>query len=132
MTLPSAAKTWPGSILPVTLPAAPGGAPVTVGGQNALPMVPEGDRTHRAAVGMEVVAGVCELPPTLAQALGGREKDPVELARACMSEWGAQFLFLSLTACHPDGGGLAAEKGARIARDVLEAVSCPAIVGGCG
>jgi acetyl-CoA decarbonylase/synthase complex subunit delta len=132
MTLPSAATTWPGSILPVTLPAAPGGAPVTAGGQNALPLVPEGDRRHRAAIGMEVVTGACELPPPLAQALGGREQDPVALAKACASEWGAQFLFLSLAACHPDGGGWTVEQGARIARDVLEAVSCPAIVGGCG
>jgi acetyl-CoA decarbonylase/synthase, CODH/ACS complex subunit delta len=132
MTIPSAAQTYPGRILSVTLPAAPGGTPVTVGGQNALPLVPEGDRPHRAAVGMEVGTGVCEPPPSLARALESREKDPVAFAKACVEEWGAQFLFLSLSGCHPDGGGQTVSLGARILREVLTAVPCPVIVGGCG
>lgn len=132
MTIPSAARTFPGRILSVTLPAAPGGTPVTVGGQNSLPLVPEGDRPNQAAVGMEIRTGGCELPASLAHALGGREKDPIAFANACVEEWGAAFLFLSLSGCHPDGGGQTVEEGARIARDVLAAVPCPAIVGGCG
>jgi acetyl-CoA decarbonylase/synthase complex subunit delta len=95
-------------------------------------MAPEGDRPHRAAVGMEGGTAACELPPSLSRALGGREKDPASFATACVEEWGAQFLFLSLSGCHPDGGGQTVEEGARIARDVLASISCPAIVGGCG
>lgn len=131
MTLPSAANTYPRGILPVTLPAGPGGSPLTVGGQNALPLVPEGDRPHRAAVGMEIRTGAYDLPPSLADALGDRVNDPVALANACVCEWGAQFLFLFLSGCHPDGGGQTVEDGARIAREVLTAVPCPVIVGGC-
>jgi acetyl-CoA decarbonylase/synthase complex subunit delta len=81
---------------------------------------------------MEVRTGDCESPPSLAEALGGRERNPVAFAKSCAEEWGAQFLFLSLSGCHPDGGGQSVEEGARIAREVLAAVSCPAIVGGCG
>jgi acetyl-CoA decarbonylase/synthase complex subunit delta len=132
MTIPSAARAYPGRIVSVTLPAATGGTPLTVGGQSALPLVPEGDRPHRAAVGMEVGTGACELPPSLAQAFGGRARDPVAFAKACVEEWGAQFLFLSLSGCHPDGGGQSVSQGAGIAREVLSAISCPAIVGGCG
>lgn len=132
MTIPSAAQTLPGRVLSVTLQAAPGGTPVTVGGQNAMPLTPGGERPHRAAVGMEVGTAACELPPSLLQAMGERKKDPVSFAKACVEEWGAQFLFLSLSGCHPDGGGQPVEEGARIVRDILAAVSCPAIVGGCG
>jgi acetyl-CoA decarbonylase/synthase complex subunit delta len=81
---------------------------------------------------MEIRTGDCEPPPSLAEALGGREGNPVAFAKSCVEEWGAQFLFLSLSGCHPDGGGHSVEEGARIAREVLAAVSCPAIVGGCG
>jgi CO dehydrogenase/acetyl-CoA synthase delta subunit len=132
VTIPSAAQAYPGRILSVTLPAGPGGTPVTVGGQNALPLVADGDRPHRPAIGMEIRTGACELPPSLARTLGDREKDPVAFAKTCAEEWGAQFLFLSLSGCHPDGGGQTVDEGARIARDVLAAVPCPAIVGGCG
>jgi acetyl-CoA decarbonylase/synthase complex subunit delta len=49
-----------------------------------------------------------------------------------VEESGAQFLFLSLAGCHPDMGGHPVSRGAEIVRDVLRAVSCPAIVEGCG
>jgi len=132
MTLPSFAMTYPGRILEVTLPAAEGGSPVTVGGQNALPPVTEGNRHGGVAVGLEVGTGGGDLPPSLSNAFGGREADPVAFAKACAEEWGARFLFLSLTGCHPDGGAQTILQAARIARDLLSAVPCPVIVGGCG
>jgi acetyl-CoA decarbonylase/synthase complex subunit delta len=49
-----------------------------------------------------------------------------------VEECGARFLFLSLAGCHPDLGGDSVARGAEIARDVLRATPCPAIVGGCG
>ena len=65
MTVVLPEQRFPGRILPVTLPAGPGGTPVTVGGQNALPFTPEGERPHAPAVGMEVRTGPEELPPAL-------------------------------------------------------------------
>ena len=132
MTVPAPKQDFPGRILPVTLPAGDGGTPVTVGGQNTLPLASEGERPNPAAIGMEIRTGNTELPPSLAKAFEGRETDPVSLAMVSAAAWGAQFLFLSLDGCHPDCGGLRIEDGARIVRDVLAAVSCPVIVGGCG
>lgn len=132
MTIAPPKQTFPGRILAVTLPAGPGGTAVTVGGQNGLPLVPEGDRPNRAAIGMEVRTGCAESAPSLVEALGGRDADPVAFAKACADEWGAQFLFLSLSGCHPDGGDQPVTEGARVVREVLSAVSCPVIVGGCG
>jgi acetyl-CoA decarbonylase/synthase complex subunit delta len=131
MTLSRADQVFRGRILPVTLPAAEGGTPVTVGGQNALPLSPEGTRPNGPAFGLEVRTGAGDLPPSLAACFEGKETDPVGFARTCANEWGAQFLFLSLDGCHPDCGGQPVEEGARIVREVLASVTCPVIVGGC-
>ncbi len=132
MTVPFPAQAFPGRVLEVTLPAGPGGAAVAVGGQNALPLLPEGDRPNGAAVGMEIRTDACDLPPSLARALGERPRDPVAFARFCALECGARFLFLSLAGCHPDGGGRPVPEGADIVRRVLAAVPHPVIVGGSG
>ncbi len=131
MTLPSPRQSFPGRILEVILPAAPGGEPVTLGGQNGSPFVPEGERPHRPAVGMEILTAG-GLPPAIAGILGECQADPVAWARAGCEEFGAQFLFLSLSGCHPDGGAQPVERGAGVVRDILAAVPCPVIVGGCG
>ncbi|HLN90453.1 MAG TPA: hypothetical protein VK429_01180, partial [Patescibacteria group bacterium] len=81
----------------MTLPAGPGGTPVTVGGQNALPLLPEGEHPNAPAVGMEVRTGPLELPPALAGTIGDFAGDPVVMARKCAGDWGARFLFLSLS-----------------------------------
>jgi len=132
MTVSLPEQVFPGRITEVTLPAGEGGHPVTVGGQNALPLLPEGERPNAAAIGLEVRTGEEELPPSLAAALGGKGADTAALARTLVEESGAQFLVLSLAGCHPDLGGHPVSRGAEIVRDVLQAVSCPAIVEGCG
>ena len=132
MTVAVPEQKFPGRILAVTLPAGPGGTPVTVGGQNGLPLLPEGDRPHPPAVGMEVRTGPQELPPALAEAIGSFDRDPAGMARRCTTEWGARFLFLSLAGCHPDAGGQGVPDGAAAVREVLAATPVPVIVGGCG
>jgi acetyl-CoA decarbonylase/synthase complex subunit delta len=130
VTLPK--QTLPGRIVEVTLPAGEGGHPVSVGGQTALPLMPEGEYPNAASIGIEVRTGDEELPPSLARALDGKGTDPSAIARSLVQECGAQFLFLSLAGCHPDLGGHTVARGAGIVRNVLRAVPCPAIVGGCG
>lgn len=132
MTVALPPQSFPGRIARVILPAGPGGDPVTVGGQNGLPLLPEGDHPNRFAAGLEVATGAGELPPALARDFGRILSDPLACARAAASEWGARFLFLSLAACHPDSGGLPVEDGAALVREVLDAVALPVIVGGCG
>lgn len=132
MTVALPEQRFPGKVLPVALPAGPGGLPVIVGGQNALPYTPEGDRPNPPAVGMEVRSGAEELPPSLEAAIGSLAGDPVALARRCVSGWGARFLFLSLDGCHPDSGGRSVADGAALVRELLTAVPAPVIVGGCG
>jgi acetyl-CoA decarbonylase/synthase complex subunit delta len=132
MTVANPQQTFPGRIMEVTLPAGEGGRSVSVGGQTALPLLPEGERPNAAAIGIEIRTGDEDLPPSLSHAFGGKGTDPAVLAGNLVKESGAHFLFLSLAGCHPDLGGHAVSRGAGIVRDVLQAVPCPAIVGGCG
>ncbi len=132
MTVHCPAPIFPGRILPVTLPAGKGGKDLSVGGQNSLPLLPEGEHPNPAAIGIEVRTGNEELPPSLARTIGEKREDPAELAVRLVADSGAQFLFLALAGCHPDLGGHPVSRGAGIVRDVLRAVPCPAIVGGCG
>lgn len=132
MTLPSPRQAFPGRILATTLPAGEGGRALSVGGQDCMPFAHEGSQSHFAAVGIEIRTGDLELPPSLSRAFDGWDTDPAALARRLPGECGADFLFLSLSGCHPDLGGDSVARGAQIARDVLGASPCPAIVGGCG
>ncbi len=131
MTVVNPQQTFPGRITEVTLPAGEGGRSVSVGGQTSLPLLPEGEHPNGAAIGIEIGTGDEDLPPALIHAYGGKGTDPATLARNLVEESGAQFLFLSLGGCHPDLGGHPVSRGAGIVRDVLAAVSCPVIVGGC-
>jgi len=81
---------------------------------------------------MEVPTGPPELPPALAEAIGAFVGDPVAMACKCAGDWGARFLFLSLSGCHPDAGGQSVSSGAAVVREVLSATPAPVIVGGCG
>ncbi|MCL5884180.1 MAG: acetyl-CoA decarbonylase/synthase complex subunit delta [Deltaproteobacteria bacterium] len=131
MTASVPPPAFPGRIVTVTLPAGPGGIPVTVGGQNGLPLFLEGEHPGRHAVGMEIATCAGELPPALA-AYGTILSDPVACAKKAAGEWGAQFLFLSLAICHPDAGERPVEEAAALVREILCSVPLPAIVGGCG
>lgn len=132
MTIAVPEQVFPKRILAVTLPAGPGGTPVTVGGQNVLPLLPEGDRPNAPAIGMEIRTGPEELSPALLSAYGADARDPLALARRCTGEWGARFLYLALAGCNPDGGGVPVEEGAALVRDLVSSVPCPFIVGGSG
>lgn len=125
-------QTFPSRVLAVTLPAGPGGAPVTAGGQNTLPLAAEGPLSTRPAIGFEVRTGAGELPPALAAAYGPLAADPIALARVATADWGARFLFVTLAGCHPDGGGQSASDAAAFVRELLTAIPAPAIIGGCG
>ncbi len=132
MSLPSPAQTFPGAVLAVTLPAGPGGRAVTAGGQNALPLLPEGTHPNPCAAGLEIPTAGGDLPPALAEAIGPRIGDPVAFARTAAGECDPDFFFLSLGGCHPDAERTGVEDGAALVRALLAAVPHPFIVGGCG
>jgi acetyl-CoA decarbonylase/synthase complex subunit delta len=136
-SLSDAAEKWTGVINSLTIgaTAADGGtrtSAVTVGGANGLPFMNyEGQTPHRPVVAMEIWdRAPDEWPAPLMAALGDAVLSPVDWARRCVEEWGADMLCLKLAGTHPDLGDRSPEEAAQTVRDVLGAVGVPLIIWG--
>ncbi len=132
-------EKWAGSVNTVTIGATAesGGtrkSVVTVGGETGLPFLHfEGKTPYRPVVAMEVMdVPPPELPPALAEVIGDVAGDPAAWAAKCAGEFGADMVCLRLAGAHPDRENRSAEDCARVVKSVLEAVSVPLIVLGCG
>lgn len=139
MTVEPLRETWPGKILTVTLGATPaeGGtrsSTVTVGGHAALPfMTADAPIASRPVVGLEVRDEVPEeWPEHLRSALGDAIESPTAWARMGVEEMGAEVICLRLSSCHPESRGTSPDEAAKTVRSVLEAVSVPLVILGCG
>lgn len=80
---------------------------------------------------MEIPSVAGDLPPALAAAYGASADDPVALVRLAEGA-GAEFIFVSLSACHPDGAAWPVARGVDFAKSILCASTLPAIVSGSG
>ncbi len=132
-------EKWAAAVNEVTIGAtsAEGGtrtSAVRVGGDTSLPFLHfEGKTPHRPAIAMEVL----DLKPEdwarpLEEALGEVAGDPAAWARKCVEEFGADMVCLRLLGAHPDQADRSAEECAQAVKSVLEAVSVPLIIWGCG
>jgi len=132
-------EKWAGAVNTVTIGAtsAEGGTragTVTVGGDTGLPFLHfEGKTPHRPIIAMEVSdIAPDELPAPMAEVIGDVVGDPAAWARKCVDEFKADLICLRLNGAHPDRGGRSAEDCAGVVKSVLEAVSVPLIIWGCG
>ena len=107
---------------------------VTVGGDTGLPFLHfEGKTRNRPAVAMEVTdVPPPELPAPMAEAIGDVCQDPVTWAGKCAGEFGADMICLRLLGAHPDRENRSAEDCARVVKSVLQAVTVPLVIMGCG
>nr|MBU4513128.1 acetyl-CoA decarbonylase/synthase complex subunit delta [Bacillota bacterium] len=105
-----------------------------VGGASTLPFLSfDGPSGHLPVIGMEVWDVVPELwPAPLENIFGPVAGDPVEWARHCAQEWGAEFICLRLRGADPELNDASPEACATLARDVLDATGVPLVVLGCG
>jgi acetyl-CoA decarbonylase/synthase, CODH/ACS complex subunit delta len=132
-------ETWPGKILTVTIGAtsAEGGtrsSTVTVGGHGALPfMTGDAPSPHRPVVALEVLDMVPEdWPEHLRAPLADVLDSPAAWARKGVEELGADLICLRLFSPHPEFRGATPDEAALTVRAVLDAVSVPLIILGCG
>jgi acetyl-CoA decarbonylase/synthase complex subunit delta len=139
MTVELMHETWPGKILTVTIgaTAADGGSrssTVTIGGHAALPFVPgDAPSPHRPLVVLEVLDMVPEdWPEHLRAPLADVLDSPAAWARKGVEELGADLICLRLFSPHPEWRGASPDEAARTVRAVLDAVSVPLIILGCG
>lgn len=105
---------------------------VTIGGSTALPFLFfEGENPRRPVVAMEVYDSVpAKYPDSLREYTGDVLGRPGEMARRCVSEWGAEMISVRLEGTHPEKGDRSAEEAAEVVGEVLASVGVPLIITG--
>jgi len=108
------------------------GSVVTVGGAGAVPFINfDGDTPNKPVVAMEVHdCEPTEWPAPLLEALGDVVKSPVDWAKACVEQYGAEMICLNLLGTHPDFGDRSPDEAAATVKAVLEAVDVPLLIWG--
>jgi acetyl-CoA decarbonylase/synthase complex subunit delta len=139
MTVELMHETWPGKIQTVTIGATPadGGtrsSTITVGGHGGLPfMTSDAPVLHRPVVALEVLDLVPDdWPEHLRASLADVVDSPAAWARKGVEELGADLICLRLASTHPEARGTKPDEAARTVRSVLDAVSVPLVILGCG
>jgi acetyl-CoA decarbonylase/synthase complex subunit delta len=106
---------------------------IVVGGSNCLPFHKwEGAMPHSPIIAMDVVDTERLVPDVLAGMYGPLAKEPVEWARKCEKEWGADILVLKLASANPEEEKRPIEECETLFKEVMKSVSLPMLVYGCG
>lgn len=107
---------------------------VTVGGMKTLPFLPhEGEIPHMPVVAMEIPDIIPEdYPEPLREIFSAVPDDPASRARLCVEKYGASLVALRLLGIHPDEGDYDADHACAAVASLLEAVSVPLVIMGCG
>lgn len=132
MPLPDVTEKWSNRIIEVAIGEEPN--QIKIGGHSTLPFLNfEGETPYRPVIAMEVFdVEPVEWIPELREPFGDTIKDPVEWAKKCEKEFGADMICITLYGIHPDFGNLPVEHAVNVVRSVADAVSVPLIVWGCG
>jgi len=106
---------------------------IKVGGATTLPFLHfEGAIPNPPVVAMEVWdMEPADWPSVLKEQFKEVLGDPVEWAKKCVNEYGADFLCLRLASTHPDTRNGSPQEAQRTVKRVLEAVSVPLMIIGC-
>ncbi|UCE45067.1 MAG: acetyl-CoA decarbonylase/synthase complex subunit delta [Methanobacteriota archaeon] len=108
-------------------------ARLIAGGSNGLPFLPfESEMPHPPLVAMDVVDTVRMVPEQLQESMGAAVKDPVEWAKKCEGEWGADLCVLKLQSANPEEEDRPAEELEALVQKTLQSTGIPMVVYGCG
>ncbi|MBE0477904.1 acetyl-CoA decarbonylase/synthase complex subunit delta [Candidatus Aerophobetes bacterium] len=139
MQIPDVKQKWPNPINEVTIGATKeeGGTrshTITVGGANSLPFLYfEGELPHPPVIALEVWdVAPKDWPEELAKYFSDVWDDAGKWAKKCVDEFGADLVCLRLQGCDPDGENKGSDEAAAAVKKVLESVSAPLIIFGCG
>jgi len=134
MAFETPTERWSGKLNAVTIGAGNRTSTVTVGGETTLPFLKfEGEMPNPPVVAMEVLdVPPSDIPPALAEPLGGVIGDPAAWAKKCVDEFGADMLCLRFVGANPEGADKSPEECKAVLESVLKAVGVPLIIWGCG
>ncbi len=108
-------------------------AKVVAGGSSGLPFHRfESDVPHSPVVLMDVVDTMRVVPEEIVGSMGPSVKEPVEWARKCQSDWGADAVVLKLQSANPEEENRPVEECEETVRKVLASMTLPLFVYGCG
>jgi len=108
------------------------GRTYTIGGANCMPFhFWEGAMPNRPLVAMEVFDSVNEkYPAVLREAYGDVLKNPVEMAKLCVTRHGADLISVNLGGIHPERENRSASQSVDLVKSILAAVDVPLIITG--
>ena len=132
MPFPDVTEKWTNRILEVTIGEEPN--QITIGGHSTLPFLNfEGETPHKPVIAMEVLdVEPEEWSPVLTEPFGDTLKNPVEWAKKCVDDYGADMICITLHGMHPDFGDQSVDTTVSVVRNVADAVKVPLVVWGCG
>ena len=132
MPLPDVTEKWSSRILEVKL--GEGEGQLKIGGHSTLPYLYfEGDTPYRPLLAMEVLdVEPEEWVSVLTEPFGDALKNPVEWAKKCIEDYGADMIYIKLHGIHPDFGDLPVDHAVEVVKSVADATDVPLIVWGCG
>jgi acetyl-CoA decarbonylase/synthase complex subunit delta len=139
MALQLTTEKWPGEISEVTIGAtkSEGGTranAIKIGGERSLPcLFKEGAIPNKPKIAFEIwdIAPL-DWPEELKQPYGESLNNPIDWAKKCVQDYGAESLCVRLQGAHPDFGDKSAEKETELIKKLLRAVSVPLIILGSG
>lgn len=106
---------------------------IVLGGESTLPFLHfEGSMPHQPVIAMEVYDIVPEYPSCLKEILETVWSHPAEWAKSCVEKWHADLICLKLKGAAPDGENRTVEEAATTVQKVLNSVSVPLFIYGCG
>jgi acetyl-CoA decarbonylase/synthase complex subunit delta len=108
------------------------GKTYTVGGANCMPFhFWEGKMPNRPLVAMEVFDNINEKhPPVLREAFKDLLGNPVEMAKACVTQYGADLISVNLEGIHPERDNRNVSQSVELVKSILAAVDVPLIISG--
>jgi acetyl-CoA decarbonylase/synthase complex subunit delta len=108
-------------------------ARLVAGGSNGLPFLKfESEMPHLPLVAMDVIDTVRMVPDRLQESMGAVVNDPVEWAKKCEAEWGADLCVLKLQSANPEEEDRPAEELEGLVDKMLKGIALPMVVYGCG
>lgn len=104
-----------------------------IGGQTGMPFLSyEGATPNRPLFAGEVLDTVKDYPELAKKPFGDAIEDPARWARVWVEQFGADVICLRLLSTNPEEENRSSEEAVATVKKVLETVSVPIIVYGCG
>ena len=108
------------------------GKSLTIGGATAMPFhLWEGKMPNRPLVAMEVFDVMSDKYPDILKEFFKDVLDkPVEMAKLCVEQYGADLISVRLDGTHPEKGDRSAQESVELVKSILAAVDVPLIITG--